>query len=193
MAVLKRLAARIQPCCTPDEMVNGYVRLPFTRTILFVEVYSIVMMSMMFCGVPIIFRMFQRDSQSRESNAGIRSIYAANRDSLYSILRSARRRREMTRSSVERQGVKPLCFRSRSVLMRDRQMCANTLAGTDSREIPRYFVQSDSEPLPFQSGRMMASVQSAGIEQRSQMRVNQSKRRTEQKNKVQEQFSQRKI
>ena len=41
MAVLKRLAARTQPCRTPDEMVNGSVRLPFTRTILFVEVYSI--------------------------------------------------------------------------------------------------------------------------------------------------------
>ena len=139
MAVLKRLAAMTQPCRTPDEMVNGPVILPFTRTILFVEVYSIVMMSMVFCGVTIIFRMFQRDSQSRESNAAFRSIYAANRDSLYSILRSAKRRREMMRSSVERQGVKPLCcgrcFRSRSVLMRDRQMCANTLAGADSREI----------------------------------------------------------
>ena len=49
MAVLKRLAARTQPCRTPDEMVNGSVRLPFTCTILFVEVYnSIVMMSMIF-------------------------------------------------------------------------------------------------------------------------------------------------
>ena len=63
------------------------------------------------------------------------------------------------------------CFRSRSVLMRDRQMCANTLAGTDSTEIPRYLVQCNFEPLPFQSGRKMASVQSAGIEQRSQTRV----------------------
>ena len=172
MAVLKRLAARTQSFRTPDEMVNGSVRLPFTRTILFVEVYSIVIMSVICCGVPIIFRMFQRDSRSRESNAAFRSIYAANMDSLYSILRSAKRRREMMRSSVERQGVKPLCcgrcFRSRSALMRDRQMCANTLEGTDSREIPRYLVQSDFEPLPFQSGRMMASVQSAGIEQRSQ-------------------------
>ena len=52
MAVLKRLAARTQPCRTPDEMVNGSVRLPFTGAIFFVEVYSIVMMSMMFCGVP---------------------------------------------------------------------------------------------------------------------------------------------
>ena len=82
MAVLKRLAARTQPCRTPDEMVNGSVRLPFTRTILFVEVYNIVMMSMISCGVPIIFRMLQRDSRSRESNAALRSIYAANRDSL---------------------------------------------------------------------------------------------------------------
>ena len=55
--------------------------------------------------------------------------------------------------------------------MRDRQMCANTLAGNDSREIPRYLVQSDFEHLLFQSGRVMASVQSAGIEQRSQTRV----------------------
>ena len=55
--------------------------------------------------------------------------------------------------------------------MRDRQMCANTSAGTDSREIPRFLVQFDFEPLPFQSGMMMASVQSAGIEQRSQTRV----------------------
>ena len=127
MAVLKRLAARTQLCHTPDKMVNGSVRLPFTRTILFVEVYSIVMMSMIFCGEPIIFRVFQRDSRSRESNAAFR---------LYSILRSARRRREMMRSSVERQGVKPLCcgrcFQSRSVLMRDRQVCTNTLEGTDS-------------------------------------------------------------
>ena len=119
LAVLKRLAARTQPYRTPDEIVNGFVRLPFTRTILFVKVYSIVMMSMICCGEPIIFRMFQRDSRFRESNATFRSIYAANRDSLYSILRSARRRREMMRSSVERQGVKPLCcgrcFRSRSV------------------------------------------------------------------------------
>ena len=163
MAVLKRLAARTQPCRTPDEMVNGSVRLPFTRTILFVEGYSIVMMSMIFCGVPIIFRMFEKDSRSRKSNAAFRSIYAANRDSLYGTPAfSEEAYREMMRSSVERQGVKPLCcgrcFRSRSVLMRDRQMCANTLAGTDSREIPRYLVQSDFEPLPFQSGRMMASV-----------------------------------
>ena len=55
--------------------------------------------------------------------------------------------------------------------MRDRQKCANTLAGTDSREIPRHLVQSDFEHLPFQSGRMVASVQPAGIEQRSQTRV----------------------
>ena len=40
-----------------------------------------------------------------------------------------------------------------------------------SRKIPRYLVQSDFEPLPFQSERMMANVQSAGIEQRSQTRV----------------------
>ena len=109
MAVLKRLAARTQPCRTPDEMVNDSVRLPFTRTILFVEVYSIVMMSMISCGVPIIARMLQRELWSSESNAGIRSIYAAKRDPLYSIMYSARRRREMMRSSVERQGVKPLC------------------------------------------------------------------------------------
>ena len=134
------------------------------------------MMAMICCGVPIIVRMFQRDLWSRESNAGFKSICAAKRDPLYSILCSATRRREMMRSSVERQGVKLLCcgrcFRSRSVLMRDRQMCTNTLAGTDSREIPRYLEQSDFEHLPFQIGRMMANVQSAGIKQRSQTIVN---------------------
>ena len=35
-------------------------------------------------------------------------------------------------------------------------MGAKTLAGTDRSGIPRYLVQSDFEPFPFQSGRIMA-------------------------------------
>ena len=38
-----------------------------------------------------------------------------------------------------------------------------TLAGTDRGDIPRYLVESDFEPFPFQSGRMMAKFQSVGM------------------------------
>ncbi len=46
------------------------------------------------------------------------------------------------------------------------------MAGTDrSDDIPRYLVQSDFEPFPFQSGRIMARFQSVGMTQYLQMSV----------------------
>ena len=50
-------------------------------------------------------------------------------------------------------------------------MWAKTLAGTDRSDMPRYLVQSDFEPFPFQSGRIMARFQSVGITQYFQMSV----------------------
>ena len=46
-----------------------------------------------------------------------------------------------------------------------------TLAETDTSDMPRYLVQSDFEPFPFQSGRIMARFQSVGITQYFQMSV----------------------
>ena len=66
----------------------------------------------------------------------------------------------MIRSSVDRPGVKPLCcsrcFAKIVFFIRVRHMWAKTLAGTDRSDMPRYLVQSDFEPFPFQSGIMMA-------------------------------------
>ena len=50
-------------------------------------------------------------------------------------------------------------------------MWAKTLAGTDRSDIPRYLVQSDFEPFPFQSGIIMARFQSVGMTQYFQMSV----------------------
>ena len=50
-------------------------------------------------------------------------------------------------------------------------MWAKTLAGTDRSDIPRYLVQSDFEPFPFLSGRIMARFQSVGMTQYFQMGV----------------------
>ena len=75
----------------------------------------------------------------------------------------------MIRSSVDRPGVKPLCcgrcFAKTVLFIRARHMWAKTLAGTDRSDIPRYLVQSDFEPFPFQSGRIMARFQSVGMTQ----------------------------
>ena len=81
----------------------------------------------------------------------------------------------MIRSSVDRPGVKPLCcgrcFANIVLFIRARHMWAKTLAGTDRSDIPRYLVQSDFEPFPFQSGRIMARFQSVGMTQYFQMSV----------------------
>ena len=50
-------------------------------------------------------------------------------------------------------------------------MWAKTLAGTERSDMPRYLVQSDFGPFPFQSGRIMAMFQSVGMTQYFQMRV----------------------
>ena len=42
-------------------------------------------------------------------------------------------------------------------------MWAKTLAGTDKIDMPRYLVQSDFEPFPFQGGRIVAKFQSVGM------------------------------
>ena len=55
-------------------------------------------------------------------------------------------------------------------------MWAKTLAGTERSDIPRYLVQSDFEPFPFQSGRIMASFQSVGMTQYFQMSVKRGSR-----------------
>ena len=72
----------------------------------------------------------------------------------------------MMRSSVDRPGVKPLCcgrcLANIVLFIRARHMWAKTLTGTD-RSIPQYLVQSDFEPFPFQSGRIMAQFQSVGM------------------------------
>ena len=76
---------------------------------------------------------------------------------------------------MDRPGVKPLCcgrcFAKIVLFIRARQMWANILAGTDRSDMPRYLVQSDVEPFPFQSGRIMARFQSVGITQYFQMSV----------------------
>ena len=46
-----------------------------------------------------------------------------------------------------------------------------TLAGTDKSDMPRHLVQSDFEPFPFQSGRIMAKFQSVGMTLYFQMSV----------------------
>ena len=48
-------------------------------------------------------------------------------------------------------------------------MCAKTLAGTDRSDMPRYLMQSDFGPFPFQSGIIMARFQSVGMTQCFQM------------------------
>ena len=50
-------------------------------------------------------------------------------------------------------------------------MWAKTLAGTDKSDMPRYLVQSDFEPFPFQSGRIKAKLQSVGMTLYFQMSV----------------------
>ena len=50
-------------------------------------------------------------------------------------------------------------------------MWAKTLAETDRSDIPRYLVQSDFAPFPFQSGRIMARFQSVGMTQYFHMSV----------------------
>ena len=81
----------------------------------------------------------------------------------------------MMRSSVDRPGVKPLCcgrcFAKIVLFIRARHMWAKTLAGTERSDMPRYLVQSDFGPFPFQSGRIMAMFQSVGMTQYFQMRV----------------------
>ncbi len=76
---------------------------------------------------------------------------------------------------MDRPGVKPLycgrCFAKIVLFIRARHMWANTFAGTDRSDMPRYLVQSDVEPFPFQSGRIMARFQSVGITQYFQMSV----------------------
>ena len=73
----------------------------------------------------------------------------------------------MTRSRVDRPGVKPLCcglcFAKIVLFIRARHMWAKTLAGTDKSDMPRYLVPSDGEPFPFQSGIIMATFQSVGM------------------------------
>ena len=49
---------------------------------------------------------------------------------------------------------------------------AKTLAGTDRSDIPRYLLQSDFEPFPFQSGTLMARFQSVEMTQYFQISVN---------------------
>ena len=78
----------------------------------------------------------------------------------YSCRRSAKSLSAMISSSVDRPGVKPLCcgccFAKIVFFIRARHMWAKTLAGTDRSDMPRYLVQSDFEPFPFQCGRIMA-------------------------------------
>ena len=50
-------------------------------------------------------------------------------------------------------------------------MLAKILAGTDRSDIPRYLVQSDFEPFPFQSGIITARFQSVGMTPYFQMNV----------------------
>ena len=50
-------------------------------------------------------------------------------------------------------------------------MWAKTLAGTDRSDIPRYLVQPDFEPFPFQGGRIMARFHTVGMPQYFQMSV----------------------
>ena len=38
----------------------------------------------------------------------------------------------------------------------------NTLADTDISDIPRYFLQSNFAPFPFQNGILMARIQTEG-------------------------------
>ena len=77
MAVLKRLAARTQPWRTPEEMENTSEIVRFTLTTLWVDEYRVLMISTSFGGMPIVLRMSQRALRSRESNAALRSMYAA--------------------------------------------------------------------------------------------------------------------
>ena len=81
----------------------------------------------------------------------------------------------MLRSSVDRPGVKPLCCDrcvAKIVLFTyARHMWAKTLVGTDRSDKPRYLVQSDFEPFPFQSGRIMARFHSVKMTQYFQMSV----------------------
>ena len=81
----------------------------------------------------------------------------------------------MVRSSVDRPGVKPLCcglcFAKIVLFIRARHMWAKFLAGTDKNDMPRYLVQFDFEPFPFQSGRIMAKFQSVGMTLYFQMSV----------------------
>ena len=81
----------------------------------------------------------------------------------------------MMRPCVDRPRVKPLCFgrcfAEIVLFIRARHMGTKTLAGTDRCEIPRYLVQSDFGPFPFQSGRIMARLQSVGMTLYFQMSV----------------------
>ena len=92
-------------------------------------------------GIPITWNSLESALLSTESNAVLRSMYAAYSGCLYSRLVCEMRLRVKTQSAVERPGVNPLCsllrFCSMVDFMRLRNTCANVFPGTDKRVIPR--------------------------------------------------------